>query len=183
MRLVVAVAWIALAGCAASTPQPMSHLRAGARSEGPPAHAARAPFPPERFDWIFERAARAVRARGWEIVACEPASGAIHTSRMEADAPCGSSTCLVRETMAVKLGYRRARVVMTREVWDQTIRSWRPPDDPASLANIEREELSLLEEAITSPAEGEGRRSSGCGESTCDPLPSVCVAAASADGV
>jgi hypothetical protein len=183
MRLAVAIAALAIIGCAGSTPQPASHLHSRVGAVTPPVRAARAPFAPERFHAVFERAARAVRARGWEILACEPDLGAITTARVEADAPCGGSTCLVRETMAVKLGLRRARVVVTREVWDQTVRAWRPPDDPTSLANIELEELNLLQEAVTLPDEGMARRiSEECGDASCDPLPSACLVAGSGDG-
>jgi hypothetical protein len=183
MRFAVASLLVIWTACAGKTPGPASHLRAGAQAEGQLARAARAPFPPERFDTVFERAARAVRARGWEILTCEPVSGAITTTRIEADAPCGVSTCLVRETMNVKLGYRRARVAVTREFWDQTVRAWRSPDDPTSIENIEREELTLLQEAIASPAQGTVRGiSEECAESVCDPLPSRCLAAGSADG-
>ena len=166
----------AAAGCA---PASHAYLRAPAhvRAELPPGSRAR--FEPERFDMVFQSAVRAVRARGYEIVSCDPMFGAIATARTELDAPCGASTCLAREVASVKLGYRRARVTLTREVWDATLRAWRAPDDPRSVEAIDREEREILEEAVRGPpADGESRLADACGGSACDMGP--CVASAPA---
>ncbi|HEX9243933.1 MAG TPA: hypothetical protein VF875_15930 [Anaeromyxobacter sp.] len=178
MRTVlVAATAIAFTGCARVAPPPSSlHAVADVPIQLP--RAARAPFAPERFDTVFEGVVRAVRARGYELVTCDPVFGLVTTASVEVDAPCGGSTCLARESTSVKLGYRRARVTVTREVWDPTLREWRVPEDPVSLANLEREERAILEQAIRGPSGSDGSRLSG----SCETLPSVCFAASGAAG-
>jgi hypothetical protein len=177
----VAAIALALAGCAA-TREPPSHLRVV--PELPPAlpRAARAPFAPERFETVFAGAVRALHARGLEIASCDPVFGLVATAPVEMDAPCRGSTCLAREYATVKLGYRRARVTVTREVWDPTLREWHVPDDATSLAHMEREERTLLDEALRWPNGDESRLGETCGATGCDPLPEACFASGGAAG-
>ena len=175
------VAALAFTGCAGSQKQPSSFLRAVSTVPIQLPRAARAEFPPERFETVFEGAVRAVRARGYEIVSCDPVYGLVQTSPVEMDAPCGGSTCLAREYTSVKLGYRRARVTVTREVWDPTVREWRAPEDAISLAHMSREERVLLDQAIRWPSgEGASRLDEACGPGACEPSPASCGAASAA---
>jgi hypothetical protein len=172
--LSVAAAVPAVVGC---VPAAHSSLRASSHAAGEPPRAARAPFQPGRFDAVFVSAVRAVRARGWKILSCDPDLGSFATAATESDAPCGASTCLARQRVAVKLGYRRARVTLIREVWDTTLRSWRVLDDPKSVATIDREERELLEETMRlETADGAPRLAEACGPSVCDP--GTCLASA-----
>jgi hypothetical protein len=96
-----------------------------------------------------------VRDRGLEIVECEAPRGALATAPVELEAPCDGTLCLARETTSVKLGYRRARVIVTREVWDPTLRAWREQGDPETveeLAGEEREIVSRIVEASAAAA-------------------------------
>jgi len=174
MRLGPLLAFASLAACA--TPAPTGHLRAVGQG---PAHlppGARAPFEPERFDMVFQAAVRAVRARGGDLVTCDPVYGKIATATIELDAPCGASTCLARQLTTVKLGYRRARVTVTREIWDSTLREWRAPDDATSVANILQEQQQLVESAIRAHLEAaETRLAEACESNPCD-VSAACVA-------
>jgi hypothetical protein len=137
----VAIAAALVTGCGRS-----AHVapRPGALGGLEPIRGARAGFDPAAFDEVFRKALHAIRAQGFTVVACDAELGVIGTSRVEVDAPCGGTTCLARETAAVKLGFRRARVTVTREVWDSTLRGWRVPDDDVSVAAIARTERELL---------------------------------------
>jgi hypothetical protein len=177
MRL--ALALVAAFAAACSAPAPTGHLRAIAQRPWHLPPGARAPFEPERFDIVFGAAVRAVRARGGELVTCDPVYGKIATATVEIDAPCGASTCLARQLTTVKLGYRRARVTVTREIWDSTLREWREPDDATSVANILREQQELVEAAIQQDMEhAETRLAQACGSDPCDV--SACVASSAA---
>jgi hypothetical protein len=179
MRVWLALAVAAVAsGAVGCVPAAHSPLRAASHAGGELPRGARARFEPERFDAVFQGAIRAVRARGWAIASCDPVYGAIATATTETDAPCGASTCLARDMASVKLGFRRARVTLTREVWDATLRAWQVPDDPRSVAAIDREEREIVQEAVRAELEDGAERAGGaCGPSVCDPGP--CVASAS----
>jgi hypothetical protein len=175
--MLVAAAAIAFTGCVRA-PAAASHLHAMEPAPSQPPRAAREPFEPERFEIVFEGAVRAVLARGYEIVACDPVSGVVTTALVEVDAPCGRSTCLAREFTSIKLGHRRVRVTVTREVWDATVRAWRAPEDPVSLANLEREERALLERALRWPSRDDGSRlEEACGTAQCEAWLGACLAA------
>ncbi len=178
MRLGLLLVVASLAACAA--PAPTGHLRALAQGPGHLPRGTRAPFEPERFDVVFQAAVRAVRARGGDLVTCDPVYGAIATATIELDAPCGASTCLARQLTSVKLGYRRARVTVTREIWDSTLREWREPDDTTSVDHINRAERELVEDSIREHvASAETRLAEACGSNPCDV--SACVAATTSD--
>jgi hypothetical protein len=178
MRLVLATAVaIALAGCARA-PTASSHLRAMEPAPVQPPRAAREPFEPERFDTIFEGAVRAVLAGGYQIATCDPVSGIVTTAPVEVDAPCGRSTCLAREFTSIKFGHRRVRVIVTREVWNATLREWRAPEDPVSLAHLETEERALIDRALRWPAgDGDSRLGEACGTAQCEAWLGACLAA------
>jgi hypothetical protein len=138
-QIAVALSVAALAGCVGAPVRPAANTEK--------ARGARADFAPGSFDVVFRKALQAVQAQGFTVVSCDAGLGVIGTAKVEGDQPCGGTTCLARDTAAVKLGFRRARVTVTREVWDSTIRAWRIPDDPTSLAAVSQLENELVREA------------------------------------
>jgi hypothetical protein len=94
--------------------------------ETPDAEVARARFEPPAFDLVLRRAVRALQQDGYELDACDADRGSLVTRPREFDAPCGSSTCLARQSVSVLLGYRAARVTVVREVFDPTVKGWIP---------------------------------------------------------
>jgi hypothetical protein len=179
--LVVAVA-IVFTGCAQTTAT--THLRAGGPAPTHLPRAARAQFSPEQYETIYKAAVRALRARGWEIATCDPIVGVVTTAPVEVDMPCGESTCLAREYTSVKLGYRRVRVTVTREVWNTTVHEWREPEDRVSVESMVGAERQLLDEAIRSPAgKVVSRLDQACAAPECEPLPTACLAANEPGGI
>jgi hypothetical protein len=166
----VLAAAVAGAGCASA------HRLGPVAGERPrPRAGARAEFAPPRFHAIFAAAVEVVRRRGLALAQCEAPRGALATAPVELDARCGGTTCLARDTTRVKLGYRRARVTLTREVWDPTLRGWREQDDPSTVAELSREELEIMAGMMTAaPPPAANRRErldpcapAPCGEGTC----------------
>ncbi len=93
---------------------------------------ARARFEPSDFDSVFRRAVRSLVQDGYEVVSCVPERGWVTTAPRELDMPCGASSCLSRQSLAVVLGYRTARVTFAREHFDTTTKGWEPSaDEPA----------------------------------------------------
>jgi hypothetical protein len=121
-----------------------SHLQ---RPRGLPA-GARAGFDPARFESVFATAVELVRGRGHEIITCEAPFGLMTSAPIELDAGCGATTCLAREIARVKLGHRRARVTLTREVWDTTIRAWTRQEDAVVREELSRAERDLVERMV-----------------------------------
>jgi hypothetical protein len=132
----------------------------------PPAGAAglpvvRSALDAGQADAVFERAARVLRRRGYELVTCDLDRGVLRTERTELDAPCRVTTCLARQFVTVKLGWRSVRLAVVREVWDSAYRSWIPAEDPAALEAVGREEGALLRDLLA--ADLEGARASAVG--------------------
>jgi hypothetical protein len=69
----------------------------------------------------------------------------------------------------VKLGYRRARVTVTREIWDATVRAWRIADDAVSVETIARDERELVTTAVRRQSGSPSPWSDPCAASACDP--------------
>src|SRR4051812_12629077 len=84
---------------------------------------ARAGFEPPAFEAVFSRAVEALARNGYELQACDAGRGSLATRPREFDAPCGASTCLARESVALLLGYRAARVTVLREIFDPTVKA------------------------------------------------------------
>jgi hypothetical protein len=143
-----------------------------------PNAGARVEFVPERFDEIFAAAVDLVRDRGLAIALCQARRGALATVPVEFDAPCGGSTCLARETTRVKLGYRRARVVVTREVWDPSIRGWREQGDRRTDAELSRVERELASTMVLRGATSPGDAPNPCAARQC--RDGTCVLASAA---
>jgi hypothetical protein len=112
---------------------------------------ARARFFPPEAPAVFEQAVRAAVLEGYRLNTCDADLRKIETSRVELDAPCGETTCLARQTVEVKLGYRVARVTVAREVYDGAERRWRLDGDGSAEAA-----RSLLAR-IVGPARAEPR--------------------------
>jgi hypothetical protein len=140
---------LTLGACASG---PRAHAGIGSRAplRAPP-RGSRAAFAPSRFQAVFATAVEVLRERGLDIASCDAQLGNLVTTPVETDAPCWGTTCLARETTEVKLGYRRARVTLTREVWDPGVRAWRPSEDVSAHEEIVREERDILERMFDAP--------------------------------
>jgi hypothetical protein len=92
---------------------------------------ARAGFESWRGDAVFARAVGSVSAAGYRIRTCDAQLGLLETGTVEFDAPCGGTTCLARQSVKVKLGFRAARVTVERAVYDGASRRW-VPDEAAT---------------------------------------------------
>jgi hypothetical protein len=114
---------LALGGCAGPRAG-LVRLSATRRAAGS-APVVRARFQPAEGDAVFERAVRAAALEGYRISRCDPDSRRLETARIELDAPCGATTCLARQRIQVALGYRQARVIVAREVYDGAAKAWR----------------------------------------------------------
>jgi hypothetical protein len=91
---------------------------------------------------ILRAAVAVLRADGLTFSACEPTRVATRTA--ELDRPCSSGTCLARESVVVRVGYRVARVVVDREYWNPTTRSWAPERSEISTSDALLHEERLL---------------------------------------
>lgn len=144
---------LALGACAA--PRGGARL-SGSRRADASAPTVRARFPPVDGEAVFERAVRAATLEGYRISRCDPDNRRLETARLELDAPCGATTCLARQRIQVALGYRQARVVVAREVYDGAAKAWRPSEAvPSSEAARD-----LLDRIVS--AKGPAPRGDGC---------------------
>jgi hypothetical protein len=133
---------LTLAMAAACTPRVGIVGKVGAVPE------ARSAVLPGQADAVFARAVSALRARQYQFTECDDARSQLRTERTELDAGCFSSTCLARQVVTVKVGWRRVSLAVQREVWDAAGRSWIPATDAGSRADVEREERELVEELL-----------------------------------
>jgi hypothetical protein len=137
-----------------------SGSRAGLRPG--PAPPVRQAIDAGQADAVFGRAVRALERRGYDFLTCDLDRGAMRTARIEKDVPCGATSCLARQVVTVKLGWRAVRVAVVREVFDGGYRAWIPAADPTSLEDVLREEANLLRDLLA--ADLEGARPPGPGE-------------------
>jgi hypothetical protein len=129
-----------------------SGTRGGLRSgQGP---LARQAIDPGQADAVFTRAVRALERRGYDFLTCDLDRGAMRTARIEKDVPCGETSCLARQVVTVKLGWRSVRLAVVREVFDGGYRAWIPAADPTSVEDVSREEEVLLRELLAADLEG-----------------------------
>jgi hypothetical protein len=108
----------------------------------------RAEFDPARFEDVFASAVELVRGGGHELATCEAPYGLVATAPLELDAGCGATTCLAREVARVKLGHRRARVTVTREVWDPAVRAWTRQEDDGAREELAQREREIVERMV-----------------------------------
>ena len=87
---------------------------------------------------MFERAVQRLQQGGYEIVECDADRGSVATARRELEHACDGSTCLERESLAVLLGHRAAKVTVTREVFDSAVRGWVPAPQVAAESDAQR---------------------------------------------
>jgi hypothetical protein len=132
----LAASALVLAGCSHATPL---------------FRAARAPFQPPRGDAIFAHAVEVLSEGGYALAACDADLGALATGAVELDVPCWGGSCLARQRILVKLGYRRARVIVVRERWDWSLKEWAPLADPALEQDVVVEEKALLSQIMQVP--------------------------------
>ena len=98
-------------------------------------------------DPVFERAAQVVQAREYALSTCNSVRSFLQTEwANRADVPCGTSTCLARQYVAVTVGWRAVKLTIRREVWDASLRDWVLARDPASVSDVEREANALVRE-------------------------------------
>jgi hypothetical protein len=151
---IATVALVALAlGC--THPQPRS-ARRGHRPTAPTPPAVRAPFAPRGGDAIFANAVHLLSGDGYALKTCDPDLGALATERVELDVQCGTGSCLARQRVVVKLGYRMARVVVAREVWDFSLKEWVPVSDPALREALAVEGTELIGRILAVPPQRAG---------------------------
>jgi hypothetical protein len=140
--LLLALAWTACAAGPAAGPV------------GPQARPARQALDPGEADAVFGRAARTLERLGYDLVTCDLERGALRTERLEKDAPCRATSCLARQVVIVKLGWRSVRLSVSREVFDGGVRSFIPAEDGTSREAVAAEEDRLLREILAADLEG-----------------------------
>jgi hypothetical protein len=125
--------------------------RAPARSE------VRGPVAPGQADAVFGRAIEVLGERGYQFTECDDELSLLRTERAEQDAPCYGMTCLVRQKVVLKVGWRSLSLVVRREVFDSAVRSWVEAYDQASQLDVEREEREILREMASADLEALSR--------------------------
>jgi hypothetical protein len=105
-------------------------------------------------DAVFARAVAVLTRRGYDFVTCDLSRGAVRTERGEQDVPCMAVSCLSRQVVTVKLGWRSVRLAVVREVYDGALRAWVPARDPAAMSAVEREEAQILGDLLAADLEG-----------------------------
>ena len=131
----------------------------------PSAAIARAAFEPPAFESVFVRAVRTLRSEGYELAECDADRGRLRTRPLELDASCGRTTCLARQSFEVLLGYRAARVTLSREIYDASTHQWVPA---AVTETMPSAQVLVLE--VVSAAPGVARRArAASGQRGADP--------------
>ncbi len=136
----VAAGWL-LACASAPLPAP-------APSAGPRVKPAREALDPGWADAVRDHAFDILQARGYAVERGGDVLSAIQGGELELDAPCSDSSCLARETVEVRVGWRSIEISVRREVWDASIKAWIEPEDARALAAIEEEQRVLLDEVL-----------------------------------
>jgi len=119
----------------------------------PGAHGAdplvmRAPIRAGGADAVFDRALRVLRSQGYRLSRCDDGFSALETERLEQDSTCGGTTCLSRQVVRVKVGWRAVRLDVRREFWDSACKGWAVYADPRSVDAIRRQEQELIAELM-----------------------------------
>lgn len=132
---------------------------AGPRVAPRPAHGT---FDPTQLSKTTELALAAVKARGFELAFHDAQRGLILTRTREGQATCGATECLARDTYVIRLEQGNAVAVLSRERFDDALRAWERPHDPADLEAVEADEVALLASFLPGRAT---LRASAAGES------------------
>jgi hypothetical protein len=138
-----------------------------------PVPLAREPVGEGLAEVVWARAVRLLTARGYQFDACDDGLSALRTARVEVEAPCGATTCLARQYVTIKVGWRAVRLAVRREVWDASWRDWVPLTDPRSQADVIRLERELLGELMSQANRWAGRPPWSVGQPRC-PQPWPC---------
>ncbi|HSN13243.1 MAG TPA: hypothetical protein VLT61_01340 [Anaeromyxobacteraceae bacterium] len=113
-----------------------------------PAHAS---FDPLQSKATTNRALEAVKARGYELAFHDAARGLILTRTREGQVACGLNECLARDTLILRLDAGRAVAVLSRQLFDPSLRYWEAPRQPADLDAVEADEVALLQAFLAEP--------------------------------
>jgi hypothetical protein len=113
-----------------------------------PAHGT---FDPVTAKATTERALQALKERGFELAFHDAARGLILTRTREGQAACGMGECLTRDTLILRLEGGHAVAVVTRQLFDPSLRFWEPPRTPAELDTVEADEVALLRAFLAEP--------------------------------
>jgi len=143
--------WAVLApllACACAAPSRLT------RTGPAPVPLVRQAIDPGQADAVFGRAVRVLERRGYAFLLCDPERGAMDTERLEKDAPCGATSCLARQIVTVKLGWRSVRLAVVRQVFDGGFRAWIPAEDQVSRSAVAQEEEALLRDLLEADLEG-----------------------------
>lgn len=125
--------------------------RAARFEEAPPPLAARASFQPGLGDAVLAHAVKVLADGGYEVGRCDGTLGALATERVELDVACPGGSCLARQTVEVKLGYRTAKVVVRRELWERSVGRWTEVEDAALREGLLSDEAVLAARIVDLP--------------------------------
>ncbi len=132
---------LALLGCLAAS-------CAAPRVTPRPAHGA---FDQLTAKATTERALQAVKERGFELAFYDAPRGLILTRTREGQVACGIGECLGRDTLILKLEGGHAVAVLSRQLFDPSLRFWDAPRAPADLDTVEADEVALLAAFLAEP--------------------------------
>jgi hypothetical protein len=132
---------------------------AGARVTPRPAHGT---FDPAQSERTTARALAALKERGFELAFHDAQRGLILTRTREGQASWGGSEWLTRDTYVVRIEKGSVAAVLTRQLFDDALRSWEAPRAPRDLDAVEEDEVTLLGSFL---AERPTLRASRAGES------------------
>jgi hypothetical protein len=117
------------------------------------ARPAQAELPASDRAAAWPRALQVIGERGDQVRLADPARGILVTAPRELQATCGQRTCLARDILRLRLDGGHAQLVLDRRLFDDTLRAYLPPQDPAAVAAVEAEQLAVLRAILGAPAE------------------------------
>jgi hypothetical protein len=121
---------------------------AGARVTPRPAHGT---FDPAQGKQTTDRALAVLKERGFELAFHDALRGLILTRTREGQVACGPSECLTRDTYVVRLEKGSAAAVLSRQLFDDSLRAWEAPRAPRDLDAVEQDEVALLASFLAEP--------------------------------
>ena len=143
LALLLASAGTACAGRTALGRRPVGSGSVGAASAEAPL-VVHQPITPGTSDAVFGRLVERLQERGYRVASCDAALGAVTTTTTELDAPCRTSTCLARDQVVVKAGWRSVSVSIRREVFDAGLKAWVPTAEPGSRQGVMKDAQALV---------------------------------------
>jgi hypothetical protein len=158
--LTLAIALGLLGGCRSS---PAAHAHRLPPPPAPPVSPVSSPITQGSANDVVRAAVEVLRAEGLTLASCD--SSRVVSSRFERDVPCDGVSCLARESITVRVGYRQARVEVVRELWNPAMRSWDPELGSVAVADGVRRGQALLDRILGAAAR---RGSDRWREGACD---------------